>query len=155
MIGNDITLVGNLVQNPELRYTAGGSAAMSLSVAYNRTWTNKTSGEKEEAVSFFRIQAWGTLAENVAETLQKGDRIIVNGRLEQRTWEDTDGTKKSSVEIVADDIAPSLRYASATVTRNERVERSDGASAPRAAAKPKAKPAAASYGYDDTDDTPF
>jgi single-strand DNA-binding protein len=103
------TIVGNLTRDPELRFTPSGLAVASLSVAVNRK-----RGE-EEVVSFFDVTAFGTLAENVCE-LGKGTRVIVVGRLEQRSWEQ-DGNKRSKVELVADSIGPDVRWATVTVTR--------------------------------------
>ena len=89
-------------------------------MAVNRRWHNRQTTEWEEAVSFFDVTCWAQLAENVAESVQKGTRVLVTGRLDQRSWETEQGDKRSKVEVVADEIAPSLRWATATVTRNER-----------------------------------
>ena len=130
-----ITLVGNLVDDPELRFTPSGQAIATFGIAVNRSWRNKQSNEWEEAVSFFDVTCWAQMAENVAESVQKGTRVIVTGRLEQRSWETNEGEKRSKVEIVADEIGPSLRYATAGVTKNERrggdFEGGGGAAAPR------------------------
>lgn len=115
------TIVGNLTRDPELRYTASGRAWTRLGVASNRRWRNRTSGDWEEATSFFNVTCWGDLAERVADSLSKGDRVIVFGRLEQRTYEDRDGTSRNVVDVIADEIGPSLRWA---VARPERVARS-------------------------------
>lgn len=80
---------------------------------------NRKRGE-EEHTSFFDVTCWYELAENVAESLQRGCRVVVHGRLEQRTWEDKAGGGRSKVEIIADEVGPSLRWATATVTKNER-----------------------------------
>ena len=74
----------------------------------------------EERTSFFNVVAWGDMAENISDTLGKGNRVIVNGRLEQRSWETDQGEKRSVVEVIADEIGPSLRWATASVTRSER-----------------------------------
>jgi single-strand DNA-binding protein len=89
-------------------------------VAVNRRWQNRQTNEWEEQVSFFNVTAWAQLAENVGECLTKGTRVVVTGRLEQRSWETPDGEKKSSVDIIADEIAPSLKWATAKIERNER-----------------------------------
>lgn len=117
---NTVTVVGNLTRDPELRYTPSGQAVVNLGVAVNRRWQNRQTNEFEEKVSFFNVTAWAQLAENVGECLSKGTRVIVTGRLEQRSWETPDGEKKSSVDIVADEIAPSLKWATAKIERNER-----------------------------------
>lgn len=144
-MSNQATLVGNATRDPELRFTASGQATASFGLAVNRRWQNRQTNEWEEQVSFFTVVTWRNLAENVAESVHKGTRVIVTGRLEQRSWETPDGQKKSTVEIVADAVGPDLTYASAHVTRNERTD-DPGArrSAPAAAA-----PAGGSYGYDE------
>lgn len=120
MADNSVTLVGNVTRDPELRYTAGGAAKVSFGLAVNRRWQNRQTQEWEEQVSFFNIVAWREMAENVAESVAKGSRVIVTGRLEQRSWETENGEKRTVVEVNADDIGPSLRWASAQITRNER-----------------------------------
>lgn len=114
-----VTIAGNLTRNPELRFTPTGQATATFGVAVNRRWQNRQ-GQWEEATSFFDVVAWGSLAENVAQSLAKGDRALVAGRLDQRAWESSDGAKHSKVEITAAEIAPSLRWASATIAKNER-----------------------------------
>ena len=123
--GNSITIVGTLTRDPELRFTPSGQGVASFGVAVNRRWQNKQTNEWEEATSFFDVVAWGSLGENVAESVTKGARLIVVGRLDQRSWESDSGEKRSKVEIVADEIGPSLRWATAEVSKNER--RSEGA----------------------------
>jgi single-strand DNA-binding protein len=118
--GNNVTVIGNCTRDPELRFTPSGMAVATFGVAVNRRWQNRQTSEWEEAVSFFDVTAWQQLAENVSESVQKGTRVIVAGRLDQRSWETQDGEKRSKVEIVADEIAPSLRYATATIVKNER-----------------------------------
>lgn len=120
MSGNSVTLVGNLTRDPELRYTPAGAATCQFGLAVNRRWQNRQTSEWEEATSFFNVVAWREMAENAGETLTKGARVIVTGRLEQRSWETPDGEKRSVVEVVADEIGPSLRWATAQVVRNER-----------------------------------
>jgi single-strand DNA-binding protein len=120
MPDNTITLVGNITRDPELRFTNTGQATANFGVAVNRRWQNRQSGEWEEAVSFFNIVCWREMAENAAESLSRGSRIIVTGRLEQRSYQAQDGEKKSVVEVVADDIGPSLRWATAKVVKNDR-----------------------------------
>ena len=118
--GNTITLVGNLTRDPELRYTQSGQARALLGLAVSRRWQNRQSSDWEEQTSFFNIVCWREQAENVSETLSKGMRIMVTGRLEQRSWDTQEGESRSVVEVVADEIGPSLRWATASVTRNER-----------------------------------
>jgi single-strand DNA-binding protein len=115
---NSITLVGNLTRDPELRYTTGGRGVASFGLAVNRRY--QVNGEWQEQTSFFNVVAWAELGENAAATLTKGSRAIVFGRLEQRDYENREGEKRSTVEVVADDIGASLRWAQATIQRNER-----------------------------------
>jgi single-strand DNA-binding protein len=123
-----VTVVGNLTRDPELRYTPAGAATCQFGLAVNRRWQNRQTSEWEEATSFFNVVAWREMAENAGESLTKGSRVIVTGRLEQRSWETAEGEKRSVVEIVADEIGPSLRWATAQVVRNER-RSADGAPA--------------------------
>ena len=118
MADSTVTLIGNLTRDPELRYTTGGRGVASFGLACNRRY--QVNGEWQEQVSFFNVVAWGTLGENVAASLTKGTRVIVTGRLEQRSWETQEGEKRSVVEVVADEVGPGLRWAQAQVERNER-----------------------------------
>lgn len=118
-MSNQITVVGNLTREPELRYTPSGAAVVKFGIAVNRFYTNR-SGEKVEQTDFFTVNAWRTLAENVAESCKVGTRVIVSGRLQSRSWETEDGQKRTVVEIEADEVGPSLRWASATVTKATR-----------------------------------
>lgn len=115
MSGNTTELVGNISRDPELRYTPTGQAQATFGLAVNRRWQNKNSGEWDEAVSFFDVVCWRDLAEHVSESLSKGARVIVVGRLEQRSWETQDGDKRSKIEVVADEVGPSLRWATAEI----------------------------------------
>ena len=150
--GNNVTLVGNCTRDPEMRFTQGGQAIATFGLAVNRRWQNRQTQEWEEAVSFFDVVAWGQLGENVGETVTKGTRVVVTGRLEQRSWETQDGDKRSKIEVVADEIGPSLRWATADVRKNERNEgggfSGGGGGAPRPI--PNEPPA----GYD-MDEEPF
>jgi single-strand DNA-binding protein len=119
-LDNTVTVVGNCTRDPELRFTPSGQAVANFGLAVNRRWQNRQTQEWEEAVSFFDVSCWQQLAENVAESVQKGTRIVVTGRLDQRSWETQDGDKRSKIEIVADEVAPSLRWATADITKNER-----------------------------------
>ena len=118
MADNNVTLVGNLTRDPELRFTQGGKGIASFGLAVNRRY--QVNGEWQEKVSFFNIVAWDQLGENAAASLTKGTRIIVNGRLEQRDYETQQGEKRTVVEVVADEIGPSLRWARAEVERTQR-----------------------------------
>jgi single-strand DNA-binding protein len=118
MSSNSVTLIGNLTRDPELRYTTGGRGVASFGLAVNRRYM--TNNEWQEQTSFFNVVCWGDLGENAAATLTKGSRAIVTGRLEQRSWETNDGEKRSVVEVIADEIGPSLRWATAQVERTER-----------------------------------
>ena len=120
-MSSHVTLTGNLTREPELRYTPAGAATCNFGLAVNRKWQNRTTNEWEEQTSFFNVVAWREMAENAAESLTKGSRVIVTGRLEQRSWETPDGEKRSVVEVVADEIGPSLRWATAQVVKTERV----------------------------------
>lgn len=113
-IDNNVSVVGNVTRDPELRFTQGGMAVASFGLAWNK---RKQDGEDE--VSFFDVTCFRSLAENVAESITKGARVIVQGTLSQRSWENQEGERRSKVEIVADEIAPSLRWASAEISRNE------------------------------------
>jgi len=118
MAENSVTVVGNLTRDPELRFTAGGKGVASFGLAVNRRY--QVNGEWQEKVSFFNVTAWDTLGENAAASLNKGARIIVTGRLEQRDYETQSGEKRNVVEIVADELGPSLRWARAEVERTQR-----------------------------------
>ena len=124
-----VTLVGNVTKEPDLRYTAGGKAVTSFWMAVNRRYM--VNNEWTEEVSFFNVTCWADLAENVAASLNKGNRAIVTGRLSQRTYETREGEKRNIVEVVADSIGPDLRWATCEVTRTERT------SAPQQAKKAK------------------
>jgi len=118
--GNSVTVVGNLTRDPELRFTPTGTAKAQLGIAVNRRWQNRQTNEWEEATSFFNVVCWREMAEHVGESLSKGDRVLVTGRLEQRSWENDQGESRSIIEIVADEIGPSLRWATAEVNKADR-----------------------------------
>ena len=115
---NSITITGNVTREPELRFTPAGAALCEFGVAWN---LRKQNGDDE--AMFFNVTCWRSLAENVAESIDKGDRVIVTGRLNWRSWETDAGEKRQVVDIQAEEVGPSLQWASADVTRNER---SDG-----------------------------
>ncbi len=114
------TVTGNLTRDPEIRYTREGHASTLLGLAVNRRWQDRETKEWEESTSFFDVVCWRELAENAALSLARGMRVMVTGRLEQRSWETEDGERRTKVEIVAEDVGPSLRFATAEVQRNER-----------------------------------
>lgn len=121
MSDNTTTLIGRLGGDVELRFTTGGRANASFSLAVDRRY--QKDGEWVAETSWLRVVAWGALAENAAASLTKGARVIVTGRLEQRSYETKEGEKRSVVEVVADDLGPSLKWARAEV---ERIERESG-----------------------------
>ncbi|MGH9170614.1 MAG: single-stranded DNA-binding protein [Acidimicrobiales bacterium] len=117
---NTVTLVGNVTRDPEMRFTPNGQPIATFGLAVNRRWQNRQTQEWQESASFFDVVCWGGLGENVTDSLKRGARALVTGRLEQRSWETPQGEKRSKVEIVADEVGPSLRWASAVVTKTER-----------------------------------
>ncbi|MGH8998585.1 MAG: single-stranded DNA-binding protein, partial [Acidimicrobiia bacterium] len=116
--GNNVTIVGNVTRDPELRFTPNGAATSRIGVAVNRKYKDRT-GDMVEQTSFFDVVCWGDLAENVSTSIKKGTRVLVSGELRQNTWE-KDGDKRSAIEIIAEDVAPSLRWATATVEKTQR-----------------------------------
>ena len=147
MADNTITVVGNVTRDPELKFLNSGQAALRLAVAVSRRWTNRQTNEQQEQTSFFDVQAYGSLAENVASSLTKGSRVVVTGRMEQRSWETDNGEKRYAFEIVADEIAPSLRWATAVVTRTPRAE--GGASSYAERPAPSRSPEHSTYAFDE------
>jgi len=154
---NTVHIVGNLTREPELRFTPNGQATATFGIAVNRTWVDRQSQERRESTSFFDVVCWGSLAENAVASLTRGTRVVVIGRLDQRTWETQEGERRSKVEITAEEIAPSLRWATVHVNKGERrsPEASNGeATPPQHAAfgqdhagfnRPTSEPAAAAY----------
>src|ERR1700722_11470632 len=118
--GNHVSIIGNLTRDPELRFTPSGQATTSFGVAVNRRWQNRQTQEWDEQTSYFDVVCWGQLAENAAQSLSKGSRVMVDGRLDQRSWENQEGERRSKIEITADEVAPSLRWATVNITKNER-----------------------------------
>ena len=114
-MSNSINVVGNLTGDPELRFTQNGTAMVSGSIASNRRY--QVNGEWQEQTSFFNFTAWRELAENIASTMSKGMRVVATGRMEQKDWTDKDGNKRTSYDLVLDEIGPSLRWATAVVTK--------------------------------------
>jgi len=162
-----ITVVGNLTADPELRFTPSGAAVANFTVASTPRIYDRQSGEwKDGEALFLRCNIWRQPAENVAESLTRGARVIVSGRLKQRSFETKEGEKRTVIELEVDEIGPSLRYATAQVTRAASGSGGGGFGggqqarpqvqqeepwAPPGSAAPDAWSAPASYG----DDTPF
>ncbi len=118
---NIVTIVGNLADDPELRYTQAGVAVANIRVAVNQRFFNKDTNAFDERLDgFFTCNVWREYAENVAESLHKGDRVLVTGRLRSRSYEDKEGVTKWVTEIEADEICPTLRFATAQLTRANR-----------------------------------
>ena len=117
-----ITIVGNLTDAPELRFTPSGAAVASFTVASTpRTFDKQSQEWRDGETLFLRCSAWREMAENIAESLhEKGTRVIVQGRLTQRSYETREGEKRIVVELQVDEVGPSLRYATAKVTRSQR-----------------------------------
>lgn len=113
---NFMTFIGNLTDDPELRFTQSGAPVASFRVASNRRY-NDRSGAQQEETTFMSVSCWRDIAENAAESLKKGDRVIVIGRVRVRSYENREGQTVWTTEIEADEIAPSLRWARASVTR--------------------------------------
>jgi single-strand DNA-binding protein len=140
-----ITVVGNLVADPELRFTPSGAAVANFTVASTpRTYDKNSQQWVDGEALFLRGSIWREAAENVAESLRKGDRVIVTGNLKQRSYETNNGEKRTAFELDAEEVAPSLKYATARVTKaNRNGGGGGGYSAP------------ASDGYSNNDEAPF
>ena len=120
MADNTITLVGNLTRDPELRFTTSGRGVASFGIAVGRRY--QVNGEWQEQTSYFNVTAWGQLGENAAASLHKGTRVVVTGRLEQREYTTREGDKRTAIDVIADELGPSLRWATAQVERTPRGE---------------------------------
>lgn len=144
-----VTVVGNLTADPELRFTASGAAVANFTVASTpRTFDRQTSEWKDGQPLFLRCTIWRTPAENVAESLTRGMRVIAQGRLVQRSFETKEGEKRTVVELEVDEIGPALRYATAKVNRATRTGGQDGqASQPAAQEDPWGSAPAAGSNY--------
>jgi single-strand DNA-binding protein len=159
-----ITIIGNLTRDPELRYTPSGQAVASFAVASTPRFLDKNTNEWKDGDSLFlNCSVWRQAAENVAETLQRGMRVIVSGRLRQRSYETKEGEKRTVVEVEVDEVGPSLRYASAKVTKSNRSGGGGGSggsggygggSGARAAEDPWAADPGGGFGGDNTSDEP-
>lgn len=128
MADNTVTLVGNLTRDPELKFTQSGRAVAAFGLAVNRRY--QVNGEWKDDTSYFNVTAWGQLAENASATFTKGSRVIVTGRLSWREYNTREGDKRTTVEVVADELGPSLRWATAQIERNPRTDGPSGG-APR------------------------
>lgn len=127
----EVTVIGNLTADPELRFTPSGAAVASFTVASTPRQFDRQSGEwKDGEALFLRCNLWRQAAENLAESLTRGARVIVNGRLKQRTFETREGAKRTVVELDVNEIGPSLRYATATVNKVKRAGGGNAGAAP-------------------------
>jgi single-strand DNA-binding protein len=119
---NAVAIEGNMGGDPDLRYTPNGAAVCNFSVGIG-TRVKKNDEWVDGETTWVKVTCWNALAENVAESLSKGDRVIVTGRLQSRSWEAEDGSKRSALDVVADAVAPSLQWA--TVGEINRTKRSE------------------------------
>jgi single-strand DNA-binding protein len=124
---NYITLIGNLTEDPELRFTPSGAAVCNIRIASNRRYTGRD-GQQQEETTFMNVNCWRELAENVAETFHKGDRAIAIGRIKVRSYENKEGQTVWVTEIEADEVAPSLRWARASIQKSSGSGGSGGSS---------------------------
>ena len=159
-----ITMIGNLVDDPELRFTPSGAAVAKFRVASTPRYLDKATNEWKDGESLFlQCQIWRQAAENVSESLTKGMRVILSGRLKQRSYETKEGEKRTVFEVEVDEVGPSLRNATAKVTRTQRAGGSGGAAAPAAAesfgddpwAAATTSSAGGGWGTSTTDEPPF
>jgi single-strand DNA-binding protein len=154
-----VTIIGNLTGDPELTFTTGGQARLGFGLASNHIWYDQA-GEKQEKPSYFNVVAWRYLAENSARVLEKGVGVVVYGRLEQRSYEDKDGNKRSVVEVVAEEIAVATKSME-SMERRARADASESGSASRPSAQAgqrRARPVTARVGAgapDEPADEPF
>ncbi|WJH26867.1 single-stranded DNA-binding protein (plasmid) [Pseudarthrobacter defluvii] len=129
-----ITVIGNLTSDPELRFTPSGSAVANFTIASTpRTFDRQSNEWKDGETLFLRASVWREAAENVAESLTKGTRVIVTGRLKSRSYETKEGEKRTVIELEVDEIGPSLRYANAKVSRTQRSSQGSANSQPQSA----------------------
>ena len=133
---NQVTIVGNVTDDPELRFTPSGAAVANFTVAVNKRYRNNDGTWEDKLDGFFKCNCWRDMAENVAESVAKGARVIVVGRLNQRSWE-TDSGKRYEVEIQVDEIGPSLRWATAKPIKSTKSGPAPQASSPPPAEVPR------------------
>lgn len=138
MNGAEVTFVGNLTKTVELKYSSGGAAWASLSIAVNER-SRSRDGEMKESVVFFNCKVFGEMAENLAASADKGDRVMVNGRIRTDSWTNADGQEQKREVLYIDEVAASMRWATATVKRNPRTGSQNGNYPPQAAAAPAAQ----------------
>jgi single-strand DNA-binding protein len=119
-MNNTTTLAGNLTRDPEIRYTRDGQAVATLGLAVNRRYQPRGSDEWAEKSAFFDVTCWGDLAESVALCLVKGNRVVVTGRLDFHAWETEENERRNRLEVTADDVGASLRYATVQISKTER-----------------------------------
>ena len=142
-----ITIVGNLTDDPDLRFTPNGAAVANFTVASTPRFFDKQTNEwRDGEALFLRCSIWRQAAENVAETLQRGARVIVSGRLKQRSYETREGEKRTTFEVEVDEIGPSLKYATAKVTKTSRSGANSGGGNLGGGNDPWAAPAGTSAG---------
>jgi single-strand DNA-binding protein len=123
----ELTVVGNVTGDPELRFTPSGAAVANFTVASTPRSFNKQTNEWVDGETLFmRCSVWRDAAENVAESLTKGTRVVVRGRLKQHSYTDKDGNNKTSIDLDVDEVGPSLRYATAKVTKTQRTQGQQG-----------------------------
>jgi single-strand DNA-binding protein len=126
-----VTVVGNLTNDPELRFTSNGAAVASFTVASNSRYLDRTTNEwKDSEPVYMRCSVWRQYAEHVAESLTKGSRVIVTGRLKTNSYTTKEGEKRTELQLEVEDVGPALRYATAKVTRQERAANAGGAGGP-------------------------
>lgn len=147
--GNGIQIVGNVTSDPELKFTASGKQLVNFTLANNRRF--KKGDDWEEAVSFVNCVIWGDVAEYFCASVQKGDRVVVIGRLDQETWETEGGQKRSNFKINVEEVAVSLKSAMCQIQRVQR-EKTQQYSKPQAQTKRPPKP---QTNYDDFGEEPF
>jgi single-strand DNA-binding protein len=117
---NQVVIVGNVTRDPELRYTPNGAALVKFGVAVNRRFKDETGQWKDGETSFFDVTAWRSLAENAAESVTQGTRVVIVGRLRTNSWETQEGEKRTKIEIEAEEIGPSLKWATAKIEKQGR-----------------------------------
>ena len=159
-----ITVIGNLTADPELRFTPSGAAVANFTVASTpRTFDRQTNEWKDGEALFLRASCWRDFAEHVAGSMTKGMRVIAQGRLRQRSYQDREGNNRTAIELEVDEIGPSLRYATAQVTRTQGGGGGGGQSRPQVSDEPWSTPGSNQGGADAWsapgtsygDDTPF
>jgi single-strand DNA-binding protein len=152
MAGNTVTLTGNLTRDPELRFTPNGMAVGTFSLAHNAR--KKEGNEWVDDPKYFDCTVFGEMAENVCETLTKGTRVVLEGRLDWQQWTNDEGSKRSKIQVIVDSIGPDLRWVTAVVRRKERATSSNNQASSETRRAPAPRPAAQDTGYG-FDDEPF